>query len=106
MNTWILPLSDLIKIRESILNSLMIGVNMYSCHKSGVSVEKEFSPGKVSAVSGRLNFVLSNEPNNPVIGLVNEEAVYWILGTDFAYPQSHVGPFVSFSMRGRAFLNE
>lgn len=106
MKTWILPLSDLIKNMESFLNNLMIGVNMYSCQKSGVSLEKEFFPGKVSDVAGRLNFVLSRVVNNPVMGLVKEEEVYCILGTDFAYPQSHVGPFVSFSIRGRALLNE
>lgn len=106
MKTWILPLSERIKIRESIFKSLTTGVNIYSCQKSGVSLEKEFLPGNVSDVSGRLNFVLSTEVNNPVIGLVNEEEVYWILGTDFAYPQSHVGPFVSFSIRGNAFLKE
>ena len=91
---------------ENFLNVLTSGVNMYSCHMSGVSLEKEFLPGNVSDVSGRLNFVLSREENNPVIGLVNEEEVYWILGTLLAYPHPQVGSLVSFSMRGSAFLRE
>ena len=106
MNTWILPLSDLIRNAENVLNVLTIGVNMYSCQKSGVSLENEFLPGKVSDVVGLLNFVLRNVENNPVIGLVKEEDVYCILGTGFAYPQSHVGAFVSISISGSAFLNE
>lgn len=106
MKTWILPLSDLIRNVENFLNSPTIGVNMYSCQKSGVSLEKELLPGKVSDVAGRLNLVFRNVENSPVTGLVNEEDVYCILGTDFAYPQSHVGSFVSISMRGSAFLNE
>ena len=106
MKTWILTLSDLIRNEESFLKSLTIGANMYSCQTSGVSLEKESLPGKVSDVAGRLNFVLSSEVNNPVIGLEKEEDVYCILGTGFAYPQSQVGAFLSISLRGRAFLNE
>ena len=106
MKTWILTLSDLIRNMEIFLNSLTSGANMYSCQKSGVSLEKEFWPGKVPDVDGRLNFVLRNMENNPVIGLVKEEDVYWILGTGFAYPQPQVGAFVSISLRGSAFFNE
>lgn len=106
MKTWILPLSDLIRNAENIFSNLTNGANMYSCQRSGVSLEKEFLPGKVSDVEGRLNFVFRNAENNPVIGLAREDEVYCILGTYFAYPQSHVGAFVSISARGRALFRE
>ena len=106
MKTWILTLSELIRNTESFLNDLTTGMNMYSCQKSGVSLEKELLTGKVSEVDGLTNFVFRNAENNPVIGLVKDEDVYCILGTGFAYPQSQVGAVVSISMRGSAFLSE